>query len=261
MKEDITSLQELQGTGRLAGKKAVVTGGSRGIGLAIVAVYLSEGAEVWYLSRSEAEAGEQLSAIAEKTGTQLHWVPCDMGDRVSIEASLDTILTDCGTIDILVNNAGITRDGLIMRMKDDAWDDVLSVNLTGPFIACRKVSRAMAKARAGAIINISSVVGLVGNGGQTNYAASKAGIIGFSKSLAKELASRSVRVNVIAPGFIETQMTEVLKDEAKEALKSQIPLGRLGNTLDIARAALFLATEDASYITGQVLAVDGGMVM
>lgn len=245
----------------VAVRKAIVTGGSRGIGLSIVEGLLQSGADVWYLSRTEGEQAARLSEVARSCGRQVAWVACDMADTASIEAAMDTALAAAGRVDILVNNAGLTRDGLIMRMKDDAWDEVLRVNLTGAFVTCRKVSRIMASQRKGAIINISSVVGIMGNGGQTNYAASKAGLIGFSKSLARELAGRSVRVNVVAPGFIDTRMTEVLPDSAKDAIRGQIPLGRIGNPEEIAEAVVFLASEKASYITGQVLAVDGGMAM
>ncbi|MGE4464841.1 3-oxoacyl-[acyl-carrier-protein] reductase [Sphaerochaeta sp.] len=231
---------------------ALVTGGSRGIGLAIIRELLSQGMEVWYLSRSKAEELECDVA---------HHVSCDMADRGQVEAALEAVIAEAKHIDVLVNNAGITRDGLIMRMKDEAWDEVLAVNLTSVFLTCRRLSRLMANQRKGSIINISSVVGIMGNGGQTNYAASKAGIIGFSKSLARELASRSVRVNVVAPGFISTSMTDVLGEQTKEQIKTQIPLGRIGNAEEVARSVAFLASENASYITGQVLAVDGGMSM
>lgn len=237
------------------GKNVIVTGGSKGIGLAIVKLFAGNGANVWYLSRTAAAEQEALA----KSG--VNWIKTDMGDEESIVASIKAVTDAASTIDLLVNNAGITRDGLIMRMKSEAWEDVLRVNLTGAFVACRALARTMAKARGGAIINISSVVGLMGNGGQTNYAASKAGLIGFSKSLAKELASRNVRVNVIAPGFIETGMTGVLNEDQKSAMKVQIPLGRIGNPEEVASAVEFLASDRASYITGQVLTVDGGMLM
>ena len=241
----------------------VVTGGSRGIGLAIVEHFVRSepGSVVWYLSRSQAEAHESLSQEAASCGGMLGWVATDMSDEASIEAGIDTVIDRQGRVDVLVNNAGITRDGLIMRMKSEAWDDVLRVNLTGAFIACRRLTRVMMKQRSGCMINISSIVGLTGNGGQTNYAASKAGLIGLSKSLAKELASRGVRVNVVAPGFIETQMTDVLPDQIKEVMLWQIRLGRFGSPEDVASAVALLSSDAASYITGQVLTVDGGMVM
>jgi 3-oxoacyl-[acyl-carrier protein] reductase len=231
-------------------KHALVTGGSRGIGSEIVKVLLSEGYEVWSLSRTKMDDRENL-----------HHNGCDMADRSSTEAALESVIKQAGSVDVLVNNAGITRDGLIMRMKDEAWDEVLAVNLTSVFLTCRRISRLMASQRKGSIINISSVVGIMGNGGQTNYAASKAGIIGFSKSLARELASRSVRVNVVAPGFIDTAMTDALSGVLKEQIATQIPLGRIGKAVEVADAVAFLASEKASYITGQVLAVDGGMAM
>ena len=231
-------------------KHALVTGGSRGIGSEIVKVLLSEGYEVWSLSRTTGEDAENL-----------HYISCYMADRSSVEAALEAVVKQAGTVDVLVNNAGITRDGLIMRMKDEAWDEVLAVNLTSVFLTCRRISRLMATQRRGAIINISSVVGIMGNGGQTNYAASKAGIIGFSKSLARELSARNVRVNVVAPGFIETAMTDALSQALKEQIATQIPLGRIGKAEEVAQTVAFLASEKASYITGQVLAVDGGMAM
>lgn len=237
-------------------KHALVTGGSRGIGLAIVKKLLEDGCEVWYLSRSEGDA-----AALKTEENLLHWVACDIADRTSVEGALEQVIKEAVTLDILVNNAGITRDGLIMRMKDEAWDDVISVNLTSVFLTCRRIGRLMASQRSGSIVNISSVVGIMGNGGQTNYAASKAGIIGFSKSLARELSGRGVRVNVIAPGFIETAMTDVLPSSLKENLNTQIPLGRIGQVEEVAQAVAFLASNKASYITGQVLAVDGGMAM
>ncbi|NLZ77829.1 MAG: 3-oxoacyl-[acyl-carrier-protein] reductase [Spirochaetales bacterium] len=233
-------------------KHALVTGGSRGIGSAIIHELLDLDYEVWYLSRTKNEASDN---------GDLHHVPCDIADRKEVERALKAIIDEAREIDLLVNNAGITRDGLIMRMKDEAWDDVLAVNLSSVFLTSRAVSRIMARQRSGAIVNISSVVGIMGNGGQTNYAASKAGIIGFSKALARELASRNVRVNVVAPGFIDTSMTETLADEARGLIKAQIPLGRMGMAREVAKAVAFLASEDASYITGAVLSVDGGMAM
>ena len=242
-------------------KSAIVTGGSRGIGREIVIALLRSDVEVWYLSRSEGEGTKSLCEAAKVPQDRAHWVPCDMQDPESVEQALSTVLEQSSRIDILVNNAGITRDGLIMRMKDEAWNEVIRVNLTGAFLTCRRIGRLMASQRSGSIVNISSVVGIMGNAGQTNYAASKAGLIGFSKSLARELAGRSVRVNVVAPGFIQTDMTEGLPEAAKESLQKQIPLGRIGNAGEVADVVHFLCSDQASYITGQVLSVDGGMAM
>ena len=247
-------------TDTLEKRHALVTGGSRGIGMAIVEKLLGEDCDVWYLSRTPGEAA-RLQETANALHCILTWVECNMADRTSVERALETVIKEAGSIEVLVNNAGITRDGLIMRMKDEAWDEVLAVNLTGTFLTCRTVGRLMAKQRKGVIINTSSVVGIVGNAGQTNYAASKAGLIGFSKSLARELSSRNVRVNVVAPGFIETSMTDVLPEALKENLNTQIPLGRIGDAEEVADAVCFLASQRASYITGQVLSVDGGMAM
>ncbi|HKL60668.1 MAG TPA: 3-oxoacyl-[acyl-carrier-protein] reductase [Sphaerochaeta sp.] len=241
-------------------RNALVTGGSRGIGMAIVAELLTQGCNVWYLSRSEGEA-VSLKEKAASLGRTLTWVACDMAERTSVQEAVESVIKEAKSVDVLINNAGITRDGLIMRMKDEAWDDVIAVNLTGAFLTSRRIGRLMAGQRQGAIINISSVVGIMGNGGQSNYAASKAGLIGFSKSLARELSSRNVRVNVVAPGFIKTAMTDVLPEALKEGLNTQIPLSRIGEAEEVAHAVAFLASEKASYITGQVLAVDGGMAM
>ncbi len=234
--------------GVLSGQICIVTGASRGIGLAIATRFKQEGAIVYGLSRTKAEA-------------DIEWISCDVTDELSVESAIDQILKKENRIDILVNNAGITRDGLLMRMKTEDWEAVLNSNLRSAFFLSRAVSRIMLKQRSGCILNMSSVVGLHGNGGQANYAASKAGLIGFTKSLAKELGSRNIRVNAIAPGYVETSMTQVLPDTAKENLKSSIPLGRPGTPEDIAEAALFLCSSCAAYITGVVLNVDGGMGM
>ncbi len=233
-------------------KHALITGGSRGIGAAIIQELLGANYEVWYLSRTP---------NSEIQSEYLHHISCDIAEREEVERALARVIEEAHTLDLLVNNAGITRDGLIMRMKDEAWDDVLAVNLTSVFLTSRTVSRIMTKQRFGAIINISSVVGIMGNGGQTNYAASKAGIIGFSKALAREVSTRSVRVNVIAPGFIDTAMTEGLSDATKDVINTQIPLARMGSAADVAHAVKFLASDEAAYITGVVLPVDGGMAM
>ncbi len=239
----------------VAQKRIIVTGGSRGIGLAIVRKCLSGGARVVYLSRSCSAEHDELAELGE-----VYWVETDLADEASADAAVKKALELLGGVDVLVNNAGITRDGLLFRMKLDAWDEVLRVNLTSAFLTSRIIAREMAKQRSGSIISISSVVGISGNGGQTNYAASKAGLIGFSKSLAKEVASRGVRVNVIAPGFIQTEMTDVLKEEQKQAILTQVPMGSLGRPEDVAGSVLFLASDYSTYITGQVLVVDGGMI-
>ena len=245
----------------LKGKTAIVTGGSRGIGEAIVKLFLSEGANIYSLSRSEGKSYNEFKKQAESNGSFFKWLKTDMSDRESIKNTLSEILKESASIDILVNNAGITRDGFIFRMKDEDWDDVISTNLTSAFELCRGLARTMIKQKSGSIINTSSVVGLMGNAGQVNYSASKAGLIGLTKSLAKELASKAVRVNAVAPGFIDTSMTEALGDAAREALENIIPLKRTGKPEEIAQAVLFLASDNSSYITGQVLAIDGGMTM
>ena len=234
--------------GVLSGQICLITGASRGIGLAIATRFKQEGAIVYGLSRTKAEA-------------DIDWISCDVTDELSVESAIDQIFKIENRIDVLVNNAGMTKDGLIMRMKTEDWEAVLNANLRSAFFLSRAVSRIMLKQRSGCILNMSSVVGLHGNGGQANYAASKAGLIGFTKSLAKELGSRNIRVNAIAPGYVETSMTQVLPETAKENLKSSIPLGRPGVPEDIAEAALFLCSSHAAYITGVVLNVDGGMGM
>lgn len=245
----------------LSGKTCVVTGGSKGIGRAIVELFLREGATVTYFSRSEASDHEGLVAAAQAGGGGVTWRSCDVTDEKAVGEAIEAIIAEQGKIDALVNNAGITRDGLVFRMSLEDWDAVLRTNLTSAFLLSRAVARHMIKARSGSIVNMASVVGIMGNGGQTNYSASKAGVIGFTKSLARELSSRGVRVNAIAPGFIETAMTEKIPAEAMEKMKAQIPLGRTGKPEDVAKAALFLCSELSAYVTGEVLKVDGGMAM
>ncbi len=241
----------------LAGEIALVTGASRGIGAAIAASFAAAGATVVGTATSEAGA----SGISETLGDNGRGVVLNIADNDSVQAAIADIQKNEGSPTILVNNAGITRDNLLMRMKPDEWDDVLSTNLSGVFRVCKSCVRGMMKARKGRIINIASVIGVMGNAGQSNYAAAKAGIIGFSKSLAREIGSRNITVNVVAPGFIDTDMTRVLPEDQREAMLRQIPLGRLGEGDDIASAVLFLASPAAGYITGETLHVNGGMLM
>ncbi len=242
----------------LTGEIALVTGASRGIGAAIADELAAQGATVIGTATSEAGA----RAIADRLGTNGgHGRVLDVANAESIDALIDGIAKDIGAISILVNNAGITRDNLLMRMKDEDWQAILDTNLTSVYRTSKAVMRAMMKARKGRIINIASVVGVTGNAGQTNYAAAKAGIIAFSKSLAKEIGSRGVTVNVVAPGYIATDMTKDLPEDAKQVLMNQIALGRLGEPADIARAVAFLAGPSAAYITGETLHVNGGMYM
>jgi 3-oxoacyl-[acyl-carrier protein] reductase len=242
-------------------KVCVVTGGSKGIGRGIVELFARQGARVYYLSRSEAEDPAGLAAAAEAGSGSVAWVSCDVSDEAQVKTAIDGILAEAKAIDALVNNAGATRDGLVFKMSLADWEAVIRTNLTSAFLVSRAVSWAMVKRRSGSIINITSVNGIMGAGGQTNYAASKAGIIGFTKSLAREVASRGVRVNAIAPGFIETAMTDKLPAEIKEKMKAEIPLGRPGRPEDVASAALFLCSDLSTYITGEVLKVAGGICM
>jgi 3-oxoacyl-[acyl-carrier protein] reductase len=243
---------------RLENKRALITGASRGIGRAIAELFIAEGAEVWGLSTKEPEGWAEW---ASRAGTKLRWITADLGDLPRVEGIIEGKLKEAGGFDILVNNAGITRDNLSFRMSLGDFQKVLDLNLTAAFLTARTVGRDMIRRRQGSIINMSSVVGIHGNGGQANYAASKAGLIGLTKTLAAEMASRGVRVNAIAPGFISSDMTATMGEEAKSALLEHIPLKRAGSPGDVAEAALFLASGGAAYITGQVLAVDGGMFM
>ena len=245
---------------QLENQIAVVTGAGRGIGRAIALKFAAEGADVVVVSRT-VENSEKVAAEIRALGRKAWALAVDVADSAAVNAAAEKILADCGKVDILVNNAGVTRDGLLMRMSDEDWDTVLDTNLKGAFLFTKAFFRTFAKQRSGRILNISSVIGLIGNPGQSNYAASKAGLIGFTQSVARELAGRGVTVNAIAPGFIETDMTSELNAELKGNILRQIPLGRFGTGEDIANAALFLASASARYVTGQVLTVDGGMVM
>jgi len=244
----------------LANQIAVVTGAGRGIGRAIALKFAAAGADVVCVSRT-AENSEKTAAEVLALGRRAWAFAVDVSDPAAIAAAAEKILAGTGRVDVLVNNAGVTKDGLLMRMSEADWDTVLDTNLRGAFLFTKAFTRTFLKQRSGRIINLASVIGLVGNAGQCNYAASKAGLIGFTKSLAKEFGSRGVTCNAIAPGFIVTDMTAALDDKLKEALLKQIPLGALGEPDDIAEAALYLAGPGGRYVTGQVLTVDGGMVM
>jgi 3-oxoacyl-[acyl-carrier protein] reductase len=245
---------------QLANQIAVVTGAGRGIGRAIALKFAAEGADVACVSRTS-ENSEKVAAEVRALGRRAWACAVDVADAAAVNTAAEQILADAGRVDIVVNNAGITRDGLLMRMSDADWDTVLNTNLKGAFLVTRAFSRALIKQRSGRIINVASVIGLMGNAGQCNYAASKAALLGFTKSVAREVASRGITVNALAPGFIETDMTGVLNPEIRQAILKQVPLGRFGQPEDIADAALFLAGPGGRYITGQVLVVDGGMVM
>ena len=244
----------------LADKVAVVTGAGRGIGRAIALAYARMGADVACVSRTE-ENSAKVAAEVEAIGQRAWPLAVDVSDTAAVDAAAKGILELAGRVDILVNNAGVTRDNLLMRMSEEEWDTVLNTNLKGAFNFTRALTRPFIKQRSGRIINIASVIGLIGNAGQSNYAASKAALIGFTKSIAKELAPRGITVNAIAPGFIETDMTAVLDDKVRQEVLGRVPLGRFGSSDDIAHAAVFLAMEPTGYVTGQVLTVDGGMVM
>ena len=241
----------------LTGRVALVTGGTRGIGRAIAATLAGCGARVAVVGRDQARA----EAAAAEIGQGARGFACDIADTAQVNALIEAVEKSFGSLDILVNNAGLTRDNILLRLKDDDWNAVIDANLRGAFATIRAATRGMMKRRWGRIINISSVVGLIGNKGQANYAASKAGLIGLTKSVAKEFASRNILANVIAPGFIETDMTAAMTPEARTTMSAQIPLERLGTPQDVANAVAFLASEQSAYITGQVLVIDGGLVM
>jgi 3-oxoacyl-[acyl-carrier protein] reductase len=241
----------------LEGKNALVTGATGGIGEAIARALHAQGATV-SLSGTRAE---KLEALAADLGERAFVTPANLSDRAAVDALLPAAEEKMGSVDILVNNAGITRDNIFMRMKDEEWDQVLEVNLTSGFRLCRAAIKGMMKRRSGRIVGITSVVGVTGNPGQVNYAAAKAGMIGMYKSLAREVASRNITVNTIAPGFIETAMTDALNDKQKESILTSVPAGRLGTSAEIASAALYLASDEAAYVTGQTLHVNGGMAM
>lgn len=245
----------------LQGRNALVTGGSRGIGRAICLELARQGANVAVNYAGNAQAAEETAAACRELGVQAVTIRADVADAAACEAMVKEVISSFGSLHILVNNAGITRDGLTLQMKEEDFDAVLDTNLKGAFCCCKAVYRPMMRQRSGRIINMSSIVGLRGNPGQANYCASKAGLIGLTKSLAKELAARKVTVNAVAPGFIDTDMTAVLSEQAKEAMLSTIPMAKLGQPEDVAHAVAFFASDEAAYITGQVLCVDGGMAV
>jgi 3-oxoacyl-[acyl-carrier protein] reductase len=248
-------------TSPLSGKVALVTGGSRGIGRAICQRLAVLGAQVVVNYVSNPAAADETIALIENTGGRARSSRFDVAEAAQVQPAIEAIIEQCGRIDILVNNAGITRDGLLMKMKEESWDQVLDTNLKGAFTCINAVSRPMMKQRWGRIVNISSVIGFMGNAGQVNYAAAKAGLIGLTRSAARELASRSITVNGVAPGYIDTDMTSELTPEIKEKILAEIPLGSMGSAEDVAAAVAFLVTDEARYVTGQFLHVNGGMFM
>ncbi|MBN1524117.1 MAG: 3-oxoacyl-[acyl-carrier-protein] reductase [Spirochaetales bacterium] len=245
----------------LEGKKALVTGGARGIGKEIVTLFLKEGATVYYFDLAEGDAVSEMQSLAKANGGAVFFKKVDVSNEEEVNTVVKEVIAESNGLDVLVNNAGITRDGLVFRMSLENWEKVISINLTSAFLVSKHIAMDMMRRRTGSIINMASVVGVGGNAGQTNYSASKAGLIGFTKSLAKEVGSRGVRVNAVAPGYIVTDMTEKLSDEAKKAMLGQVPMNRGGTPEEVAKVTLFLASELSSYITGRVIQVDGGMMI
>lgn len=243
------------------GKTVLITGASRGIGKSIALAFAKAGAHVVINYASKPELAEVVAEEARSFGVEAFVIGCDVSNEEAVESMIDTIEKTFKPIDFLVNNAGVTRDGLLIRMKDADWDQVMDINLKGTYLCTKHVGKRMLKRKSGNIVNVTSVVGLTGNAGQSNYSASKAGVIGFTKSIAKEFASRGIRVNAVAPGFIETDMTGKLSEEVIESYSKAIPLGRMGSPEDVAAAVLFLSSEQASYMTGQIITVDGGMTL
>lgn len=247
--------------GRFEGKSAIVTGASRGIGREIATLLGKEGARVAVNYSGSKEKAEEVVELIKQSGGEAFAIRANVSDAEQVKQMIDETLKTFGSIDMLVNNAGITRDNLLMRMKEDEWDDVININLKGVFLCTKAVTRQMMKQRAGKIVNLASIVGVIGNPGQANYVAAKAGVIGLTKTTARELATRNITVNAVAPGFITTDMTDALPENVKEQMLSSIPLGKLGSAEDVAGAVAFLLSDDANYITGQTIHVDGGMVM